>query len=45
VIVTSTQWAVDAAVPLPERAVLEVRRGTLEVTVHPQVPLGGSEAK
>jgi len=41
VIVTSTQWAVDAAVPLPERAVVEVHRGTLEVTVHPQVPLAG----
>ena len=44
VIVTSTHWAVDAATPLPERAVVEVRRGTLEVTVHPQVPLGGREA-
>jgi predicted glutamine amidotransferase len=44
VIVTSTHWAVDQAVELPERAVVEVHRGTLEVTVHPQIPLGGSEA-
>ena len=44
VVVTSTQWAVDQAVELPERAVVEVDRGSLAVTVHPQVPLGGREA-
>ena len=41
VVVTSTQWALDAAVELPERSVVEVRRSTLDVTTHPQVPLGG----
>lgn len=41
VVVTSTQWPVDRAVELPERAVVEVLRGTLAVTVHPTVPLGG----
>jgi predicted glutamine amidotransferase len=41
VVVTSTQWAVDEAVELPERSVVEVQRGTLAVTVHPSVPLGG----
>jgi len=44
VVVTSTQWSVDAAVPLPERAVAEVHRGTLAVSVHPQAALGGGEA-
>jgi len=43
VIVTSTHWAVDAATPLPERAVVEVHRGTMRVTIHPQIPLGGPE--
>ncbi len=43
VVVTSTQWSVDAAVPIPERAVVEVHRGSLVITVHPQVPLGGSQ--
>lgn len=42
-IITSTHWEVDAATPLPERAVVEVRRGTSEVTVHDPVPLGGSK--
>jgi predicted glutamine amidotransferase len=41
VVVTSTQWTVDAAVPLPERTVGEVHRGSLAVTVHPPHPLGG----
>ncbi len=41
VVVTSTQWAVEAAVPLPERAVVEVHRGTLDVIVHEPAPLGG----
>jgi predicted glutamine amidotransferase len=41
VVVTSTHWSVDAAVPLPERAVAEVQRGSLAVTVHPPHPLGG----
>lgn len=41
VVVTSTHWAVDAAVPLPERAVVEVARDSLEVTVHDPAPLGG----
>jgi predicted glutamine amidotransferase len=41
VVVTSTQWEVDEAVELPERSVVEVQRGTLAVTVHPSVPLGG----
>jgi predicted glutamine amidotransferase len=44
VVVTSTHWAVDAAVPIPERAVVEVHRGSLVITVHPQVPLGESQA-
>lgn len=41
VVVTSTQWTVDAAAPLPERAVVEVDRASLEVTMHDPVPLGG----
>ena len=42
VVVTSTQWPVDAARPLPERSVVEVVRGSLTVTVHEPVPLGGA---
>ena len=43
VIITSTHWEVDAATPLPERAVAEVRRGTSEAIVHDPVPLGGGK--
>lgn len=45
VVVTSTQWAVDRAQPLPERAVVQVHRGSLAVTVHEPVPLGGAEVR
>ena len=41
VVVTSTHWEVDDAQPLPERAVVVVERGSLAVTVHEPVPLGG----
>jgi predicted glutamine amidotransferase len=41
VVVTSTQWDVTAAQPLPERSVVRVERTSLEVTVHEPVPLGG----
>lgn len=42
VVVTSTQWSVDAAAPLPERACVEVHRRSLAVTVHPAAALGAS---
>jgi hypothetical protein len=45
VVITSTQWTVDAAAPLPERAVVEVDRASLEVTMHEPAPLGGGASE
>jgi predicted glutamine amidotransferase len=41
VIVTSTHWEVVGASEIPERTVVQVDRGTLAVTIHPGIPLGG----
>jgi predicted glutamine amidotransferase len=42
VIVTSTHWEVEGATDIPERTVVQVDRGSLEVTLHPGIPLGGT---
>jgi hypothetical protein len=41
VMVTSTHWEVRGATSIPERTVVQVDRGTLAVTIHPGIPLGG----
>lgn len=41
---TSTHWDVAGAEDLPQRCVVEVARGSLDVAVHPQAPLGGVHA-
>lgn len=42
VIITSTHWEVEGAHDIPERTVVQVDRGTLAVTLHPGIPLGGA---
>jgi predicted glutamine amidotransferase len=42
VIITSTHWEVQGATSIPERTVVQVDRGSLAVTIHPGIPLGGA---